>query len=60
MTKTEATIVRHMFWKGTYTATTQRQADKAWEVLEQVLPHHFVCEDMTDIVGTFCHRFKRL
>lgn len=60
MTKTEATIIRDMFWKGHYIATTERQADKAWEVLKQVLPHHFVCVDRTDDMGAFCQRFEKV
>ena len=60
MTKTEATICRDMFWQGCYTATTERKAQKAWEVLKQVLPHHFRCVDLTDKMGTFCQRFEKL
>ena len=60
MTKTEATIVRDILSMGRYTATTPAKANKAWEVLKEVLPHQFEVIDMTDDMGAYCQRFVRI
>ena len=61
MTKTEATICRHMFYSGAYIATSERKADKAWEVLRKVLgPHGFRCIDESDKFGTYVMKFERV
>jgi hypothetical protein len=46
--------------KGNYTATTERKAEKAREVLDQVLPYRFKCIDRTDEMGAFFQRFEKL
>lgn len=60
MTKTEAHIVRDMFDCGYYIAHTQTEAEKAWEVFKQVIPHRFEVIDDTDMMGSFWMIFKRI
>jgi len=60
MTKTETMIIRDILRMGHYTATTPAKADKAWEVLKEILPRQFECIDMTDNMGAFCQRFVRI
>jgi len=53
-------IIRDILRMGHYTATTPAKADKAWEVLKEILPRQFECIDMTDNMGAFCQRFVRI
>ena len=62
MTKLEARIVRDIFQKGTYNAVTQKQFDKAREVLDLVLPngrHSYETVDESEKFGTFFWGFRR-
>jgi hypothetical protein len=62
MTKLEARIVRDIFQKGIFNALTQKQFDKAQEVLDQILPngrHSYEMVDESKKFGTFFWGFRR-
>ena len=62
MTKLEARIVRDIFQKGSFIASSQKQFDKAQEVLNEVLPHRNHSYEVTDEsqkFGAFVWVFRR-
>jgi len=62
MTKLEARIVRDIFQKGSFIASSQKQFDKAQEVLNEVLPHRshsYEVIDESQKFGAFVWVFRR-